>query len=210
MDIIKSLNWRYATKKMNGKTVNQEKVDKILEAAHLAPSSSGLQPFEVFSISNNELKQEIFEKACKQSQIIDGSHVLIFASWDKYTPERIDAIFNRMDKERALPENNSYEYREGLKKILFALSETQQAHHTAKQAYISFGIALTAAATLEVDATPMEGFDNEALDTLLDLPSKGLKSAVVLVLGYRKEEEDWLVSLKKVRQPKENFITEIK
>jgi len=82
--------------------------------------------------------------------------------------------------------------------------------HAAKQAYISLGIAMVAAAELKVDATPMEGFNYIALDELLNLKEKGLRTAVLLPLGYRDEANDWLVNLKKVRTPKEKFITEIK
>ncbi|WP_068598300.1 nitroreductase family protein [Vaginella massiliensis] len=210
MELLNSLKWRYATKKMNGKKVDQAMVDQILEAAHLAPSSSGLQPFEIISISNDELKQKIQTVAFGQSQIVDGSHVLVFASWDRYTDERIDKIFDHMNTERGLPLNTTDQYKAGLKAQLLNLPEAEQAAHTAKQAYLSFGVAIAAAAELRVDATPMEGFVNQDLDELLGLKAKGLKSQTILVLGYRDTENDWLYPLKKVRQPKENFLTEIK
>ncbi|ADX68674.1 MULTISPECIES: nitroreductase family protein [Weeksella] len=207
MSLIDSLKWRYATKKMNGKKVEQSLVEQIIEAAHLAPSSSGIQPFEIIVVSNDELKKQIQPIANNQTQIVDGSHLLIFASWDQYTDERIDFIFDHMDRERNLPENSSNDYKNSLKKSLFALTKEQQACHTAKQAYLSFGVAIAAAAQLRVDATPMEGFDNAALDTFLGLDKKGLKSQTILTLGHRATEGDWLQGLKKVRQPKEKFIT---
>lgn len=210
MNLIDSLKWRYATKKMNGQKVEQEKVDQILEAAHLAPSSSGLQPFEIISISNDELKQKIQPIAFGQGQIIDGSHLLVFASWDKYTDDRIDSIFAHMNAERGLPENTTDEYKNNLKAQLMGMTEEQQAAHTGKQSYIAFGVALAAAAELRVDATPMEGFVNHELDELLGLTAKGLKSQTILVLGHREPENDWLHGMKKVRQPKEVFLTEIK
>lgn len=210
MELLEALNWRYATKKMNGAKVPQEMVDKIIEAAYLAPTSSGLQPFQIISISNAELKEQIKPIAFNQTQITDGSHILVFAAWDKYTDERIDAIFNYMNTERALPLNVTDEYKAGLKEMLFARTEEQQAAHAAKQAYIGFGMAIAAAASLRIDATPMEGFINEELDELLGLKEKGLKSTTLLVLGYRDESNDWLVNLKKVRQPKHEFLTEIK
>ncbi|RYG00484.1 MAG: NAD(P)H-dependent oxidoreductase, partial [Chitinophagaceae bacterium] len=95
MSLIEALNWRYATKKMNGQPVPQEKVDQILEAARLAPSSSGLQPFKVIVITDPALKQELLPHSFGQSQIVDSSHVLVFAAWDNYTEERIDEVFNR-------------------------------------------------------------------------------------------------------------------
>lgn len=192
MDLINALNWRYATKKMNGKKVAEEKVNKIIEAAHLAPTSSGIQPFEIISISNQELRRKIQPIAFGQTQIVDGSHVLVFASWDKYTDERIDAIFDHMNKERGLPMNGTDAYKATLKAQLFAMTEEQQAAHTGKQAYIGFGTAIVAAALENVDATPMEGFNNEELDELLGLKERGLKSQTILTLGYRANEGDWL------------------
>lgn len=210
MELINALNWRYATKKMSGEKVADEKVNQIIEAAYLAPTSSGLQPFEIIAISNDELKKQIQPIAYGQTQIVDGSHLLIFASWDKYTDERIDAIFDHMNTERGLPLDGTNEYKTGLKAQLFAMPEERQAAHTGKQSYIAFGTAIAAAAMLKVDATPMEGFVNEDLDTLLGLKERGLKSQTILALGYRATEGDWLQGMKKVRQPKEKFLTEIK
>ncbi len=210
MELLDSLKWRYATKRMNGEQVDQHLIDQILEATHLAPSSSGLQPFEIFVISNQEDKKNIFPIAYSQSQILDSSHLLIFASWDKYTDERIDAIFDHMNTERGLPLTATDEYKNGLKQQLFSFTEEQQAAHAGKQSYISFGIAIAAAAELRVDSTPMEGFVNDQLDAYLGLKERGLKSQTILALGKRHDEGDWLVNLKKVRQPKEKFITERK
>ena len=82
--------------------------------------------------------------------------------------------------------------------------------HAARQAYIALGASLIAAAFEEVDSTPMEGFNPKAVDEILDLASRGLRSTVLLPLGYREADKDWLVNMKKVRRTSENFITEIK
>ncbi|PJR03276.1 nitroreductase family protein [Avrilella dinanensis] len=209
MNLIEALHWRYATKRMNGKEVPQQLVDEIIEAAHLAPTSSGLQPFKIISVSNPEMKREIQKVAYNQPQIVEGSHVLVFAAWDKYSDERIDNIFNHMNAERGLSSSATDDYVKGLKATFANMTEEQQAAHAAKQAYIGFGMAIAAAAMLQVDATPMEGFVNSELDKLLGLDKKGLKSTTLLALGYRDADNDWLVDLKKVRQPKDKFLTEI-
>lgn len=209
MELIDALHWRYATKRMNGEKVAQELADKVISAAHLAPTASGLQPFEIISVTNPELKKEIQKVAFNQPQIVEGSHVLVFAAWDRYTDERIDAIFDHMNKERLLPMDGTDEYKQGLKDSLFAMTPEEQANHAAKQAYIGFGMAIAAAAMLKVDASPMEGFINKDLDQLLGLDKKGLRSTTLLTLGYRDAPNDWLVNLKKVRQPIDNFLTEI-
>jgi len=206
MSLVESLNWRYATKAMNGAVVPQEKVDYILDAAHLAPSSSGLQPFKIIVVTDPELKAKIQPVAFNQPQIVDGSHLLIFAAWDKYTEERVNAVFEHSNKERGLPASATDDYRTMLLGMFAGMSEADQAAHAAKQSYISFGIAAAAAAEQEVDATPMEGFNKEQLDELLGLNDLGLKSATILALGYRNAENDWLVNMKKVRTPKDEFF----
>lgn len=207
MNVIQNLNWRYATKAMNGQAVPQEKVDYILEAIQLTASSSGLQPFEVLVVTDPEVKQKLRAAAYDQSQITDASHVLVFAAWDQYTEERINKVFERNNKERGLPNSATDAYRTRLIGIMTSQTAEQNFHHAAKQAYIALGSALVAAAEQKVDSTPMEGFDGAAVDGILGLAEKGLKSAVILPLGYRDETKDWLVNMKKVRTPKEELIT---
>ncbi|CAM4034086.1 MULTISPECIES: NAD(P)H-dependent oxidoreductase [Flavobacterium] len=210
MSLLEDLKWRYATKKMNGAIVPQEKLDYILEAARLAPSSSGLQPYKIFVISNEELKKKIQPVAWNQSQIVDASHLLVFAAWDDYTLDRIEDVFNYTMDERGLPHSTMDEYKKTLWSLYEPLSTESHAHHAAKQSYISFALAIAAAAEQKVDATPIEGFVPPKVDELLELDKQGLKSTLILALGYREEENDWLVNMKKVRTPKEEFITEIK
>ena len=81
--------------------------------------------------------------------------------------------------------------------------------HAARQTYIGLGLAVTAAAFEAVDSTPMEGFEPEKLDEILGLRERGLRSVSILPLGYRKADEDWLVNLKKVRRPRDEFVTEV-
>ncbi|MCM0666850.1 MULTISPECIES: nitroreductase family protein [Flavobacterium] len=210
MALIDALKWRYATKKMNGQAVPQEKVDYILEAAKLAPSSSGLQPYKIFVITNKELKDKLRTVSFDQSQVTDASHVLVWAAWDGYSLEKISAVFDRTIAERGIPADAMDEYKQRLWGMYEPLGQEWHANHAAKQAYISFGVAIAAAAEQEVDATPMEGFIPAEVDKLLGLNELGLKSVLVLPLGYRDHENDWLVNMKKVRTPQEDFITEIK
>lgn len=210
MALIDALKWRYATKKMNGQAVPQEKVDYILEAAKLAPSSSGLQPYKLFVITNKEVKEKLRAVSFDQSQVTDASHVLVWAAWDGYSLDKISAVFDKTIAERGIPADAMDEYKQRLWGMYEPLGQEWHANHAAKQAYISFGIAIAAAAEQQVDATPMEGFIPAEVDKLLGLNELGLKSVLVLPLGYRDDANDWLVNLKKVRTSKEEFITEIK
>lgn len=210
MELLDAFKWRYATKKFDSsKKVDRELVDKIVEAAWVAPTSSGLQPFEVFVISNQELKDKLVSVAFGQEIVADCSHLLVFAAWDNYTAERIDGIYSHMTKEREQPEDRYQAYTARLKNTYLTRAAEDNFAHTARQAYIAFGFAIAQAAALKVDTTPMEGFMNEEVDKLLHLTEKGLKSVTLLPIGYRDEKNDWLVNLKKVRHPKEQFVTEI-
>jgi nitroreductase/dihydropteridine reductase len=210
MSTIEALNWRYATKKMNGQKVPEQAVNQIIKAAHLAPTSSGLQPFKIIVITNQALKEKIATVANNQSQIADCSHLLVFAAWDNYTVENIKAVFAHANAERGLPASTTEDYEKFLIATYTAKSAEENFHHAAKQAYIAFGLAIAEAAMLEVDTTPMEGFDAAKLDELLDLPALHLRSTTLLPLGYRAESGDWLVNLKKVRTPLSDFLIELK
>ncbi|MCG7626882.1 nitroreductase family protein [Epibacterium sp. MM17-32] len=206
---LEKLSWRYAAKKMDpSKTVPEDLVAQIVEAIRMAPTSSGVQPFELFVIRNKEIREAIRPVAWDQAQITDGSHLLVFASWDNYTEDRIDAVVAQMVEERGDSELLQAYY-SNLKDMLLPRPAEQNAAHAAHQAYIALGFALAAAAELGVDSTPMEGFDPEQVDEILDLKSKGLRSKVLLPLGYRQEEGDWLLPMPKVRKAKSALVTEI-
>jgi hypothetical protein len=211
MSLIDKLKWRYATKKMDpAKAVPQDKVDQILEAIRFTASSSGLQPYEVLVITNKEIREKIKPIANGQSQIVDCSHLLVFAAWDNYTAERINNAFDMTERIRNFTSEAGTAYRQMLLKVYPARDAEINFTHAAKQVYIGLGTALIAAADAQVDSTPMEGFEPQVLDTILNLKEKGLRSVVMLPLGYRKADEDWLLNLEKVRRTKENFIRWIK
>ncbi|WP_026777767.1 nitroreductase family protein [Polaribacter sp. Hel_I_88] len=209
MELLDKLNWRYAAKAMNGETVPEYKIDRILEAARLAPTSSGLQPFEIIVIKNQAIKEAIKPVAWNQSVITDCSHLLVFAAWDTYTAERINHIFDLTNEIRGFKNEGWENYRQMLLNSYPQKDAEENFNHAAKQAYIAFANAITAAAYEEVDATPLEGFDATEVDKILGLRDKGLRSAVLLPIGYRQEDKDWLVNLVKVRKPIKELVTVI-
>ena len=210
MELIDKLKWRYAAKAMNGKKVPQEKIDTIIEAISLSPTSSGLQPFEVLVITNQEIKEKIRPVSWNQSVVTDCSHLLVFAAWDTYTEDRINYMFDLTNEIRGFKNEGWENYRQMLLSSYPQRDAEVNFNHATKQAYIAFSNAITAAAFEGVDATPLEGFDPAAVDEILNLKEKGLRSCVMLPLGYRDAENDWLVNLVKVRKSKEDLITEIK
>ena len=208
--LLNKLQWRYAAKKMNpSKAVPQEKVERILEAARLAPTSSGLQPFEIIVVTDPAVRAKIQPIAWNQAQVTDGSHLLVFAAWDNYTADRINMMFDLTNDQRGFKNEGWENYRQMLLGMYPQRDAEVNFQHAARQAYIGMSAALIAAAFEEVDSTPMEGFDPNALDEILGLRARGLRSVAILPLGYRADEGDWLVNLKKVRRPREQFVTEV-
>lgn len=210
MSLIDTLNWRYACKNMDTqKPVEEEKVDRILEAIRLTATSSGLQQYELLVITNKEIQAKLQAIAWNQSQVTAASHVIVFAAWDNYTEERINMMFDLTNEIRGFKNDGWEAYRQMLLSTYPTRDAEANYQHAARQAYVALGTALIAAAMEGVDATPMEGFDPAAADEILGLRELGLRSVVLLPLGYRKEEGDWLVNLKKVRRPMEDFVTRI-
>jgi nitroreductase/dihydropteridine reductase len=209
-DLITLLNWRYATKKFDpAQSVPDDKLARILEAIRLTASSSGLQPYHVLVVTNPELRAQIKPNAWGQGQITDCSHLLVFAAWDDYTTERVNAAFDLVNEVRGFKNEGWEAYRQQILASYPQRDAEVNYQHAARQAYIAVGTALIAAAEAAVDATPMEGFDATKVDEILGLRAKGLRSVVLLPLGYRDAAGDWLVNLKKVRSPLDQLVSTV-
>lgn len=207
MSLIEDLNWRHAVKAYDStKKVSEEDVNKILEAARLAPTSSGLQPFRVIVVENQELKEKMVKGALNPEVMRDCSQVLVFAAWDSYSNEKIDKVYDYHTDVRDLPRGRFSSYTDKIKEIYGAQTPEEHFAHTARQTYIALGLAMAQAAELKVDSTPAEGFSNDVVDEILGLRELGLKSVTLLYLGYRDIENDYLSHMKKVRIPMEEFI----
>jgi len=182
-ELLKNLQWRYATKKMN---------------------------YDVIVVTNPEVRAQILPHAWSQQQVTDCSHLLVFAAWDNYTAERINTMFDLVNEKRGFKNQGWEDYRQMLLNTYPARDAQTNFEHAARQAYIGLGSALIAAAEMKVDSTPMEGFLPEKVDEILGLKERNLKSVLLLPLGYREEEGDWLVNLEKVRRSTDSFITYVK
>lgn len=207
MSLIEDLNWRHAVKAYDPtKKVKKEDIDKIVEAARLAPTSSGLQQFRVIVIEDQEIKEKLVAGALNPECMRDCSHVILFAAWDKYTAERIEKMFDFTTDVRGLPRGRFNSYTEKLKSIYLSQDAEVNFAHTARQTYIAHGLALAQAAELQIDTTPVEGFNNELIDEVLGLREQGLRSVSLIYVGYADKEKDWVGSMKKVRIPTEEFV----
>jgi nitroreductase len=205
LELIEALRWRYATKKYSDKKVSDEILERIVTAINLSASSFGLQPYRLFVVDNAHLRKELSMYSFNP-QITEASHLLVFAAFHSIDEASIDTYIELIARERNIPVENLEVFRkEGLGSLL-AKTDDQYFNWAAKQAYIALGTALIAAAAEKVDATPMEGFNAEKFDEKLGLKDKGLRSVVLISLGYRDEENDSLAGLKKVRWPNDEFV----
>lgn len=208
MALLDDLKWRHAVKAYDpNKKLDKAVVEQIVEAARLAPTSSGLQQFRLIVVGNQELKEKMVAGALNPDCMRECSHVIVFAAWDEYTPERIDAIYDKTTDERGLVRGRFKRYTDMLKENFGKMSKEEQFQHAANQSFIALGLALAQAAELKVDSTPIGGFDPKLIDELLGLPAKGLRSVSLLYLGYADDERDWLGKMKKVRNSMEEFAT---
>lgn len=208
MSLLKNLEWRYAVKAYDSsRKIQQEDLEKILEAISLTPTSSGLQPYKVLVVERQDLKGRISEGVSNVECARECSHIIIFAAWDRYTPERIDEVYNRMTKERELPEGRFASYTDFLKRAYYEGQDSEQNFaHAARQTYIAMGLALAQAAELEIGSTPVEGFRPEHVDEIFGLREQGYRAVSMIYLGYSDEERDWMRPMKKVRRPKDELI----
>lgn len=208
MDLIKNLQWRYAVKKYSDQSVDEEKIDQIIQAINLTASSCGLQPYRLFVITNQEIRQKLGQGSFN-TQISASSHLMVFAGLNEITKDYITDYVEMMEKQRHLEKGELHLLKETLIGYFAAQSSEQKAIWSSKQAYIGLGTALIAAAELKVDATPMEGFDPELFNEVLGLSEKGMHASVIMSLGYRDTEHDYLASALKTRLPINEFSTKI-
>ena len=209
MSIIDSLSWRYAVKRMNGNKVSQDKLDTLLDAITLSASGFGLQPYQIFMVEDADLKAKIQPIAYGQPQIVESSHLLIFAAWNEVSEAQIDAYMNLIAETRGMSLSDLGDFKGAIVGSMKYKSKEQQAEWADRQVYLAMGTALAAAGELQLDTTPMEGFIPAKLDELLGLEAKGLHSVLMLAIGERDEATDYMVNVKKVRTPKSKLFVQL-
>ncbi|MBS1512589.1 MAG: NAD(P)H-dependent oxidoreductase [Bacteroidetes bacterium] len=206
MQLIEHLNWRYAVKRMTGAKVPEEKVQHILEATRLSASSVGLQPYKIIVVSDEETKRKLSPLGMNQPQLLESSHILVFAAQENITAQHIEDYIALQMKIKNAPAENFQAYKETISNHLLSRTADANFNWAARQAYIALGTAIIAAAEQKVDATPMEGFNPAGFDEILGLHQLGLKSVALLVLGYRDEANDFLANAPKVRKDLKDLI----
>jgi len=206
MSLLDSLKWRYAVKRMNGNKIPEATMNTILEATKLAPSSFGLTPYNIIVIEDEETRKKLQPHFYNQPQVGESSALVIFATWNSITEKEVAAYMQEIAEERGVPVESLNDFAGYINGSIKNLTAEQLQIWAAKQTYIALGFTLVAAATEEIDATPMEGFKPDAVDEALGLKELGLHSAVAVTLGYRDAANDYLSGAKKVRRASEKLI----
>jgi len=204
--ILEDLNWRYATKKFDPtKRISDDDLKVLLEVLRLAPTSYGLQPYKFLLIENKSVREKLKLKSEGQQQITDASHLIVFCSYISIENHHIDAHMDNTQSSREIEDNALLGYSSFLKRTMNQLDLKTKLEWNTKQAYIALGFLLHACAQLRIDSTPMEGFDAEGYDEVLDLKSKNLHAVIVCPIGYRSVEDEtqyW----KKIRKSQGELI----
>ena len=209
MDIIKHLQWRYATKKFNpGKEVSPKKLEIIKQAFNLTATSFGLQTLSLIIISDKNLKASLLEHSYNQKQVLNASHLLVLCIQEDILETDVVNYYENIKTLRNTPEDILKPFRESLIKTMQSKTIEERQQWSKNQAYIALGNLMTVCATLGVDACPMEGFSPTAYDSILELNKKGLKSVLLLPIGHR-AKDDMFANFTKVRKNLSEVIIEI-
>lgn len=209
MKTIEHLKWRYATKKFNpNKKLSQNKLNTLKEAFNLTATSFGLQTITMLVIENKYIREQLVAHAYKQKQVLDASHLLVICIQNNIESSDVIKYYNNIKDIRSTPETILKPYREGLMDMMDKKSIEKRQQWSSNQAYIALGNLMTVCAIERIDSCPMEGFIPDKFDELLKLKQKGLKSVLLLPVGYR-ADDDMFSELKKVRKPLKETIIEI-
>lgn len=208
MESVKALKWRYATKKFDSETLLPEDKVKVLKKAfNLTATSYGLQPLKMLVVQNKQLQQELMEASYNQKQVGTASHLLVICIEKKVGKSFIEKYFQYVKDIRKTPDEILHPFRESLIGDFEKKPADEVRIWATHQAYLVLGTLLTVCAVEEIDSCPMEGFDAEKYDEILDLDTHNLQSVLALPVGYR-SKDDFFADLKKVRRPLEETIIE--
>lgn len=208
-NLLEALNWRYATKRMNGTSIEEEKLKTILEAIKLAPSSLGFTPYSILVIKDKTTREKMLPHSYNQPQIVESDAVVVFAAWTNFNEAQVDKFMGEIAAKRNVPLESLNGFAANIKGKINNSTQEELLIWAEKQVYIALGFGLTAAALEGVDSTPMEGFIPAQIDEVLGLKEKGLTSVCMLALGYRDAEKDFLSKAAKIRRAGDELFIHI-
>lgn len=200
MNITDHLKWRYATKKFDSSLyISEAKIKIIKESFNLTATSYGLQPVKLLLIKDKAIQKKLVPYSMDQEQVAQASHVLVFCIETGIDKDYIETYFERVKAIRKTPDEILKPFEDFLINDFEKLTIPEIEDWATKQAYLAMGNLLTVCAVEGIDSCPMEGFLPEKYDQLLQLKKRGLKSVLVMPIGYR-AKDDMFADLKKVRK----------
>lgn len=208
--LIEQLNWRYATKQFNpDRKISAQDWTALEQALVLTPSSFGLQPWAFLVIDDPEVRARLLLASYGQPQVVDASHLVVFATKTNYNEADVDAHVRQTASARGV----GVETLDGLRtmvvrSIVHGMDETARRNWATNQTYIALGNLVTSAALLGIDAAPMEGFERHRYDDILGLKVRGLTASVIAAVGYRKDSDKYAMA-PKVRFPREEMVQHV-
>jgi len=206
---LAQLRWRYAVKKFDpNRKIDPTTWAALEDSMVLAPSSYGLQPWKFFVVENPETRRKLLPHSWGQAQIVDASHLVVFAVKENMNPADAERLIQRTSEVRGVPAAAL----EGFKGMVSGSLSRSTPQDTdiwmSRQVFIALGQFLATCAMIGVDACPMEGFVPAKYDEILGLPAKGYASRVAATVGYR-HADDKTATQAKVRFPKEHVIERV-
>jgi len=205
--MLHKLQWRYATKKFDTtREIEEEHITQLLKAMNLSASSYGLQPYTFVVVKNDELQQKLQDAAYGQAQVTEASHVVVIAAKTEINDKYIDSYIKNIAETRTQSIDELTGYADMMKNGIGSQEHSEQLTWSQRQCYIPLGTLLFAAADMKIDACPMEGFDADAFDELLELKEDGLHATVMITLGYRSVDDKYQHE-KKVRKELTDIVS---
>lgn len=208
MDIIKQLNWRYATKSFSDKVVSKNDIDIIKESARLTATSFGLQALKLIDVENIETREALQAVSWGQAQVTQASHLLVLVTYTEVDDTTVGELMNLVADTRNIDVELLNDYKNIMNSTISGMTPENSRVWLDKQAYILLGTMLSTCAMLEIDSCPMEGFDKAAYDEILGLKELGLTSVAVLPVGYRSKDDKYQ-HMAKVRRSEDDFYLSI-
>jgi nitroreductase len=208
--LIGQLNWRYATKQFDpARKISAQDWAALEEALVLTPSSIGLQPWAFLVIDDPAVRAKLLLASYGQPQVVDASHLVVFATKTNYSEIDVDAHIRRAAKINGVGIEAFAGLRTmAMRSIVQGMTETERKVWAENQTFIALGNLVTSAALLGIDAAPMGGFERHRYDDILGLKVRGLTASVIAAVGYRRESDKY-ASAPKVRFPREEIVQHI-
>ena len=199
-ELIKTLEWRYATKIFNpNRRIPEADWNALLESLHLSPSSLGLQMWKFIDVREPSVRAELRSVSWDQPQVTDSSHLVVFCARRDFATEDVQRYLERIVEVRGVTMESLNLYRDRIVELAGSKSPDVLKAWLERQVYIALGFMMSCAANLRIDTCALEGMDPAAYDRILKLEDSPYYTLCALALGYRDEEADKYARLAKVR-----------